>query len=394
MTSEGKGERSGLGRSLLGSGYLAPEWLPAFSAVPRSAFLPDVMWPFDMDTGKSVCVSRATDPEAWAAYAHANIPVVTQWDDGAHSGTAPGEAATSSASMPSVVFSMLRDLDVHPEDRVLEIGTGTGWNAGLLAHRVGASNVVTMDVDQDVSSRARAALGRFGMPVEVVTGDGALGHPEGAPYNRVIATCGLRRVPYAWVEQSSPDGVIVVPWGTDYSNQDAVARLTVQSENQRAEGHFTGPVEFMKLRAQRAEYLPHSAYAPNGVSDADKSSTAITECEFISGRFDAGQFAIGLRVPDCRRAVADKRDGVRPVWFYGLSDLSWAVVVFRDGQPEATVYQSGARRLWDEAEAAYRWWEGEGRPTYERFGLTVTPDSHTVWLDEPTHALIRLSARP
>lgn len=61
----------------------------------------------------------------------------------------------------------------------------------------------------------------------------------------------------------------------------------------------------------------------------------------------------------------------------------WAVVVFRDDRKEATVHQCGPRRLWDEAEAAYRWWAGNGRPGVERFGLTVTADGHTTWLDDP-----------
>ncbi|WP_141726977.1 methyltransferase domain-containing protein, partial [Streptomyces niveus] len=75
-------------------------------------------------------------------------------------GTEPGVVATSSASMPSVVAAMLRDLDVSDGMRVLEIGTGTGWNAALLAHRLGSGNVVSVEIDAEVVARARAALGR------------------------------------------------------------------------------------------------------------------------------------------------------------------------------------------------------------------------------------------
>src|SRR5690349_23163868 len=99
------------------------------------------MWPHDRDTGKATAVSRSDLPDAWYAYADSNVPIVTQWDDGKHEGPEPGRSFTSSSSMPSLVFSMLADLDVHPGHRVLEIGAGTGWNAALLAHRVGAQNV-------------------------------------------------------------------------------------------------------------------------------------------------------------------------------------------------------------------------------------------------------------
>ncbi|MGW1186884.1 methyltransferase domain-containing protein [Streptomyces sp. NPDC002559] len=377
---------TGLGRALMSGGALHPEWVPSFEAVPRSAFLPELMWPFDMDAGASVAVSRADDPEIWHRYADTDVPVVTQWDDGRHTGREPGQVSTSSASMPSVVFRMLRDLDVRPGHRVLEIGTGTGWNAALLAHRAGAENVVTVEVDGAVAGRARSALDRFGAAVRVVHGDGYEGHPEGAPYDRVVVTAGTRRIPFAWVEQTRPGGLIVVPWGTHYGNGDCVARLVVAPDGRSASGPFTGPVEFMKLRAQRLSPVVHGDYVTGGGPEGrDTSSTRLTEDAFLGERFGSRRFAAGLRVPHCHHVVAERRDGARPVWFYGLTDRSWACVMFRDGGT-ARVWQSGPRRLWDEAEAAHDWWEGEGRPGHERFGLTVTAEGQTVWLDTPDRA--------
>ncbi|WP_289733955.1 methyltransferase domain-containing protein [Streptomyces macrolidinus] len=366
----------------MSGGALPVDWAPSYAAVPRSAFLPDLMWPFDMDTGTSIAVSRTDDPGAWFGYADSDVPVVTQWDDGAHTGTDPGRVSTSSASMPSVVFRMLRDLDAHPGNRVLEIGTGTGWNAALLAHRVGVENVVTVEVDGAVAERARASLSRFGAAVRVVHGDGYEGCPEGAPYDRIIVTAGVRHIPFAWVEQARPGGLIVVPWGTHYSNGDTVARLVVAQDGRSASGAFTGPVEFMKLRAQRLPLVVHSDYVTGGPTGRDESTTDITEDEFVGDRFGPQRFALGLRISNCHCVVADKRDGARPVWFYGLTDRSWACVMFRDGDT-ARVWQGGPRRLWEEAEAAHRWWENAGRPGHERFGLTVTASAQHAWLDEP-----------
>ncbi|MBT2527719.1 methyltransferase domain-containing protein [Streptomyces sp. ISL-99] len=364
---------------------LSSDWAPTFAAVPRSAFLPELMWPFDMRAGKSVAISKSDDPTAWLGYADSDVPIVTQWDDGTHNGIEPGQVSTSSASMPSVVFRMLRDLEVQPGNRAMEIGTGTGWNAALLAHRLGAQNVVTVEVDDSVAEQARTALDRFGLPVRVVHGDGFKGFPDGAPYDRIIATCGLRSIPFAWVQQCKPEGAIVAPWGTHYSNGDAVARLVVADDGESASGHFTGPVEFMKLRAQRRPHVDHDAYVTGSVADGDESSTDITEEEFIGGQFGPERFALGLRIRDCCHTVAEKHDGARPVWFYGLGDHSWACVMFRDGK-SARVWQSGPRRLWDEAEAAFRWWEGKGKPGHERFGLTVKAEGQSVWLDDPSHS--------
>lgn len=367
---------------LLSGGVLAADWAASFAAVPRASFLPALMWPFDMQTGQSVPVARSAAPDTWYAYADADVPVVTQWDDGQHSGLEPGTVSTSSASMPSVVFRMLNELDVRPGDRVLEIGTGTGWNAALLAHRLGVENVVTVELDSAVAAAARAALKGFGLAVPVIHRDGLKGYAEGAPYDRIIATCGFRSVPFAWVEQSRPGAVIVAPWGTHYGNADAVARLTVAHDGQSATGAFTGPVEFMKARAQRLPPVVHSAYVSGSASDRDKTSTALTESEFLGERFSVQRFALGLKLRECVHVVAEKRDGTRPVWFYGRTDRSWACVMFADGA-EAQVWQSGPRRLWDEAESAYRWWEGRGKPGYDRFGLTVTAEGHSAWVDDP-----------
>ncbi|WP_328876259.1 methyltransferase domain-containing protein [Streptomyces sp. NBC_00287] len=378
--------RTELGRVLMSGGALASDWAPSFAAVPRSSFLPDLMWPFDMTTGRSVPVSRSQDAAAWYGYADSDVPVVTQWDDGKHSGTEPGQVSTSSASMPSVVFRMLRDLDVQPGNRVLEIGTGTGWNAALLAHRLGTESVVTVEVDEAVAAEARTALNLFGLPVLVIHGDGCKGYPEGGPYDRIIATCGFRSIPFAWVEQCRPGGVIVAPWGTHYGNDDAVARLVVSADGASATGAFTGPVEFMKARTQRLLPVVHSEYVTGSEADRAKSFAPITEGEFMAERFSPKRFALGLRLRQCVHVVGEKRDGARPVWFYGLSDRSWACVMFRDGQREAQVWQSGPRRLWDEVAAALAWWRAAGEPDYERFGLTVTQHGQRVWLDRPSQA--------
>ncbi|MFH8346200.1 methyltransferase domain-containing protein [Streptomyces sp. NPDC018045] len=369
-----------LGRALRAGGAMSDDWAGAFVAVPRAAFLPELMWPWDMEAGRSVAVSRADEPERWQAYADADCPVVTQWDDGRHAGTEPGKVSSSSASMPSVVFRMLRDLDVRTGDRVLEVGTATGWNAALLAHRAGERRVVTMEVDRALADRARTALEAFGSSVRVVHGDGFRGYPEGAPYDRIIGTCGLRRFPWAWVEQCRPGGVVVAPWGTHFSNADGVARLVVAEDGRSASGRFTGPVEFMKLRTQRLPPVVHGEYVRGSVAEGWETSTDVTEAEFLGGRFGPQRFAVGLRVPDCLLVEAEKRDGVRPVWCYGLRDRSWACTQFRDGA-KARVRQYGARRLWDEAEAAYRWWVAHDRPGHERFGLTVTAAGERVWLD-------------
>ena len=115
-------ERQNLREHLLTTGAMTPHWAPAYDAVPRELFLPGVMWP--SVGGERIVVSRADDPEEWQRWADANVPITTQWDDGHHAGSERGELATSSSSMPSLVFSMFSALSMTDGAKVLEIGTG------------------------------------------------------------------------------------------------------------------------------------------------------------------------------------------------------------------------------------------------------------------------------
>ncbi|MET8678859.1 methyltransferase domain-containing protein [Streptomyces sp. NPDC004647] len=385
LSSEQEGRASDeLARSLLEAGALTPAWAEAFRAVPRSWFLPGLFWAHDMATGRSVSVSRSGDPGGWEQAAYSNVPLITQWDDEQHTGTEPGSVATSSASMPSVVASMLRDLDVSYGMRVLEVGTGTGWNAGLLAHRLGTGHVVSVEIDPAVAQQARGALTDAGLSPEVVQGDGRDGWPDGAPYDRLIVTAGVRAVPPRWLEQTRPGGIILAPWGTHYSNQDALVRLIV-NEDGSASGPFLRMVEFMKLRNQRLDWNRFREHVPEFPGDADVSRTPVTLAD-LGGRYESAHFALGLRVPDCAHVVNETEAGTGKAWFFDLASRSWAAAVFRSGEPDATVYQSGPRRLWDEVEAAYRWWVSRGKPEHTRFGLTVTPEGQRAWLDDPAQS--------
>ncbi|MDA0566445.1 methyltransferase domain-containing protein [Streptomonospora sp. S1-112] len=358
---------------LLATETLDPAWRGAFRAVPRADYLPDVIWPFTPEDDRRR-VDRAADPDAWARWAEADVPITVQWDDGATAEA--GEVYTSSASMPSLVAAMLRDLDSRPGMRVLEIGTGTGWNAALLCERLGAEAVTTVEVDASLAERARARLRAAGYRPVVVAGDGLAGCPDRAPYDRVIATVGVRAVPVAWIDQTRPGGVILAPWGTHFSTHDALARLVVAADGS-ASGQFTGPAQFMKARSQRRAWPDHEEYVRTGDSTAMRTDLDVADL-FDPGYGGTGML-LGLLVPD---AVHNARDG--KVWLYGLTDHSWAAAVTEDGTTSA--YQGGPRRLWEEVEAAYRWWLAQGSPGVDRFGLTVHPDgTHEVWLDTPDH---------
>ncbi|ACY99307.1 MULTISPECIES: methyltransferase domain-containing protein [Thermomonospora] len=218
----------------------------AVKAVPREPFIPDTIWVFEGEG--MVPLSRADDPERWAAIVRSGEPVVIQVDDGKSSELPLWP--TSSSSAPEIVVEMLKALRLEAGMRVLEVGTGSGWNAALLAHLLGPQNVTTVEVDATLAVQARRALHRAGYPVTVVADDGEKGYPPNAPYDRIIVTAAACEVPYAWVEQTRPGGLILVPWGPTVHPDDPLAVLTVSADGM-AEGRFVGPAWFMPLRGQR-----------------------------------------------------------------------------------------------------------------------------------------------
>ncbi|MGH3721945.1 MAG: methyltransferase domain-containing protein [Pseudonocardiaceae bacterium] len=339
-------------------------WRAAYDVHPRHLFLPDRVW-VTLDES----LDRLVEPDRWLAYAYGDDSVITQLHDGAEC-SAHGYPISSSCSMPAVVFTMLGHLDPQCGERILEIGTGTGWTAALLAHQLGDDHVVSVEVDPAVADTARRNLTRAGRELLVITGDGAEGYSPGAPYDRVIATCSVQTVPYPWVAQTRPGGVILTPWGSTFENS-ALLRLTVDQSGERAVGCIVDWAAFMRLRAQRP-VIPGEPDVFDAI--ADRGRTDVDLADLLG---EHARFGIGLRVPDCRLTWELGDDGyLSTLWL--LAPDSWASV------HDTVVRQAGTRRLWDEVTTAYSRWQLSGRPSRDRYGVTVTADRQWVWLDDPT----------
>ncbi|MEO3973902.1 methyltransferase domain-containing protein [Streptomyces sp. CAU 1734] len=209
-----------------GGGLADPEWRLAFEEVPRHLFVPywfvsrgggwERLWREDPDR-----IRR----ERWLSGAYRDGPLATRVRDG---------ELISSSSQPSLMALMLEALEVRYGDAVLEIGAGTGYNAALLCHRLGDSRVTTVDMEPEITDSARAHLAAAGYRPAVITGDGARGCPQRAPFDRIIATCTLPWIPYDWLPQCRPGARILAPLST------GLIALRVRDENgtRIAEGHF------------------------------------------------------------------------------------------------------------------------------------------------------------
>ncbi|QKW49579.1 methyltransferase domain-containing protein [Streptomyces buecherae] len=347
-------------------GLAFPEpWIErGWNAVSRSDFLPDSVWVLDGARYREL--HRASEPERWAHLVHDPAqPVVTQVDDGAPD-PAGGDVPTSSVSAPTAVVDMLAELDLHPDQRVLEIGTGSGFNAALLATRVGADRVVSLEIDANLAAGARRALRRAGYGgVTVVAADGERGWEPGAPYDRLVATASVASIPWAWVEQVRPGGLVLSPLRTAFCSHGLV-RLSVSEE--AAEGRFTGATTFMSVRGQRGRPRIDAVFSA-ARWETSRRSRATFDVGLLSDPH--AEFAVGTRLAD----VAHWPQGGAHWW---CGHDAWAYAA-----DDGTVYQWGPRDLADETAAALAWWERAGRPELFDFGLTVTAREHRVWLGDP-----------
>ncbi|HKS43637.1 MAG TPA: methyltransferase domain-containing protein [Amycolatopsis sp.] len=175
------------------------EWHAAFAGVPRHLFVPNV---FEQDgTGRW---RRWEAVDHWdRVYSPRTLVTVLDNPRGF-------PEPVSSSTNPELMARMLEMLDVHVTHRVLEIGTGTGYNAALLSHRLGDDHVFSVDVDKVFAGVARERLAAAGYRPTLVAVDGEGGLPEHGPFDRIIATCSVPVVPRAWADQLSPGGAVLV----------------------------------------------------------------------------------------------------------------------------------------------------------------------------------------
>ena len=133
-------------------------------------------------------------------------------------------------SQPTTVLLMLQLLNVLPEQRILEIGTGSGYNAALLAEL--ADMVVTVERQEELAELACENLCRAGLEeVIVIKGDGKQGYSKLAPYDRIIVTAAANHVPQSLKDQLAVGGLLIAPVGATHGCEMLLMRKTAQ-------GHF------------------------------------------------------------------------------------------------------------------------------------------------------------
>ncbi len=357
--------------------------LAAFRDIPRGPFVPHY---FTQTPELSGWVLVEPPHPRWAEEVYSNKPLITQLNgddtltEMAREGHVVNGVSTSSSSMPSLMALMLEALDIHNGDNVLEIGTGTGYNAALLCHRVGADKVTSIDIDSGVVGRARERLATVGHLPYLATLDGTAGCADRAPFDRVIATVAVPSVPPEWIAQTRVGGVILLPLHRRNCG-GLLARLTAHS-NGIAYGHFLPDFGgFMPVRALHRQDAADHAFR---TIEDDRGATRHTSLlpDLITQDSSPFQFFAALIVPGGGwnyLTFIPSNGGPVETWL-AQEDGSWVCHTTTAGGAH-TVRQGGPTRLWDHVETAYHQWHKIGQPTRDRFGLAIHDEQHTVWLD-------------
>ncbi|MEV8630661.1 hypothetical protein AB0395_03305 [Streptosporangium sp. NPDC051023] len=228
--------------------------------------------------------------------------------------------------------------------------------------------MTSIEYDSAVAGRARDALAAAGYTPTLVTGDGLAGYDKNAEYDRLIATCSVRYIPFPWLWQVRDGGTITVPLsGWMYGN--AFAHLTLDDDGTASGRFLEDDVYFMTARSHGP---PPMATPYLGIGERRSSRVDPRVLDEAAGLF-VGQLAA---------PSAMKLGGGDEVVLLDVATGSQATTK-PDPEGGWMVRQHGPLRLWDAVEDAVLAWQNAGSPHQSAYGLTVTRDRQYVWLGEP-----------
>jgi protein-L-isoaspartate(D-aspartate) O-methyltransferase len=198
-------------------------------------------------------------------------------------------ACGQTISQPYVVAYMTEKLEVKPQHRVLEVGTGSGYQAAVLSRL--AQEVVSIERYRTLAEAARARLAALGYyNVDVVVGDGFAGVPDRAPYDRILVTAAAATVPQDLVDQLAEDGIMVLPLGPQ-SGAQYIVKLTKSQTGIARENLIA--VRFVPLLPGQAAELSGRplSQAPLRCDNFARLARAAAESAILKSLFTADCFS-------------------------------------------------------------------------------------------------------
>ncbi|MFH8411086.1 ATP-grasp peptide maturase system methyltransferase [Streptomyces sp. NPDC018019] len=348
---------------------LDPAWAAALAAVPRELFVDHSTYR-PTAAGWEPAHRAQLGEEQWLRMVYTDQTWVTQVDgtDAADAQAPLTGAPTSSGTKPSLVVRTLHTTGLRPGDKVLEVGTGTGYSTALLCHQLGQDHVVSVEYDTDVARRAATHLSKAGFAPTLVQADGLRGHQDAAEYDAIVATCSIRSIPRSWLYQITDNGSITCTL-SGWMLASGMIRLTLD-ENGDAHGRFLAggdTVSYMLARPHERPPRPTLYRHPGDTRPTRIPPSLLTD--------PTGRFVAQLAAPSAELVTVGDS--------YVLVDVATGSQAWTEsGAPDTAVHQHGPLRLWDQVEDAIMTWQKEGAPDITAFGMTATPDDQYVWLTD------------
>ncbi|MCP2167055.1 methyltransferase domain-containing protein [Goodfellowiella coeruleoviolacea] len=359
-----------------GGALRSEPWRAAFAATPRHEFVPAYYEQNPDGTWREI--NADLDRDTWLTAVYSDETLITALTDSVN-GHGNDRRAVSSSTQPSLMARMLEALDVRDGHHVLEIGTGTGYNAALLCHRLGDSRVHSVDIDHHLVEAAQQRLTRVGYLPTLRAWDGARGLAEHGPYDRIIATCAVPAVPYAWVDQLRGAGAILV----DVKPATMGGNLVLlHRDGDQAVGRFLpGWAGFMQMRHSTASEEARRLPRPDRSESVSRvASVPAVPWEapvpwFLATRTMPVGVTFGQRWDEHTQQVGDT--------YLAAPDGSWCEISAEDEHGKRRVWEGGPVSIVGAIEEAYRLWHDLDEPGWDQLGLTVTPHEQYVWLNDP-----------
>jgi protein-L-isoaspartate(D-aspartate) O-methyltransferase len=338
-----------------------PDVLEAFRAVPRHRLVP-VFWELSdgpWGSPHDLVEHRVGDGEPRA------LELLYDVERAYPTRRSGPEGVTTSASAPRLLAAQAEQLELRTGMSVLEIGTGPGYFAALLAELVGPEGrVASVDVDEEVVDDARSRLADCGYDVTVIAADGDAGAPARAPFDRIVASVGCNDVARAWLEQLEPDGFALVPLlhgGTHPMlavTPDGRGRVRIPSGYVSIQGRQASVQLWPHARAgvETPEHEPLPGRLREVLAPADDDRTP----------FGRPLWALGFWV-----AVND----LRAAFLSSLNDGAGSSATIDAGQGHVAWGGPAGRALADDLLAHAGRWVELGAPSLEAFGHRFVPAS-------------------
>ncbi|MGC4939465.1 hypothetical protein [Kribbella sp. DT2] len=347
--------------SLRRKGRLSDERLAAaFAEVPRHLFVPEFLR-LEVDASGFAAVDGVVDgtsPE-YLDTVYSDQALMTQTKP--VRGQPESYVWSSSSSMPSVMADMIEELELAPGMRVLESGTGTGYNAAILCRLLGDAAVTTVEIDPDLLRSAVERLAALGFQPST--------KPVPGSYDRILSTHAVDDVPAEWIAWARPGAVILTDLRPPSNTQiGAWVKLVIEADGNCASGRLMTPRGYFMSARKVPEYADDGQRQPELTLEEHqrRAESMMTRGSALAPEvFDDEAF--GLYFWRCRPGV----------WFWRhdrevtltADDGAWA-----QAGPDGV--RMLGRDLWSEVEEVFADWQRAGAPPITEWIVRVAADGH------------------